>query len=660
MDLWNQTAQRICDALRQSGLSSIATPVNLDVLEQMKAEAPDAFAAVAATAGELGLQDEFARALNNAVGPAVPAPPPGCPVVPKEVLAVCELPWMVKAVSELLPTLYSALRSPEDLAILLHGTLGLDQLALIFEAWPDGAKAIFDRAEALQVGGSAALAETLHRQTGVGKGYFVRGSQTEVAERLLRDLQGDSPVPVVYTEWAFWRYSAGAWGKITTQAAEVAVQSYDGWAIGRGPRRERLDVSANVAKGVVHCAMQRCHEPEFFASAARGIAFEDVFVALTVEGVTPMPHDPAHRARYPRPFRYDPHAPCPRWIRYLDEVFTPTRVDATNDNEDDEEFDDGRERAAMLQEFMGACLAGLATRYQRALILYGWKGNDGKSVLIKVTQSLFPADALAAAAPKHLSQRFGPADLVGKDLNAVADIPGDVLEDTTELMQAVTGDRMRADRKNRDSVTFVPKAGHIFSCNKLPGTKNQTDGFWRRFMVLMMTHAFTKEERDQYLDKKLLAEIPGILAWALAGVPRLLKAGDYTVPPSTARLMNVWRTESDPVRMFYTECCVAPVTPEWDVNEHRSEVPIRGTTPADLYAAYTEWAGRAGHKPMSAASFRQRWATLNVPSGRCAGGDRARFMWVVLRKNPKETKGRQIPEHLTLKAAETRVIRNLA
>ncbi len=662
MELWQQSAQNLCEELRRQGLPAIQTSVTIGLLRQMREANPSAFAVVVEAVKGLGLHEDFERALAHPPAPVGPPPPAGCPAVPDEVLAACDVPWMHIAVSRHLPELYAALRTREDVAILLRGTVGLDQLALVAEVWEDGARALYDRAEALQPGGGAALAEAVYRQTGVGRGAFVRGSETEVAEHLLRDLQGDSPVPLVFAEWAFWRYDpdTGVYGQVTRQAAEAAVQRYDGRAIGRGSKRGRLSVSANVARGVIHCAELRCDQPAFFDEAVRGIAFSDVFVALTSDGVTSEPHDPSHRARHARPFPYDPHAPCPRWEQYLREVFTRTQVEATHDNEEDEEFDDAQERTLLLQEYLGACLAGLTTKFQRALILYGPKGNDGKSVLLKVAQSLFPFDALAAVAPKHIAQRFGPADLVGKDLNTVADIPGDVLEDATELMQAITGDRLRADRKNRDPVTFVPRAGHIFSCNKLPGTKNQTDGFWRRFMVLMMTHAFTREERDPDLDKKLLAEIPGILAWALAGLPRLLTAGDYTVPPSTARLMNVWRTESDPVRMFFTECCVTPQTCEWDVSEPRTLVPIRGTTPANLYLAYTEWSARAGHKPLSAASFRQRWATLNIPKGRCAGNPRERFIWIVLRVNPAGAREMLIPVDMALKAASTRVDRNLS
>lgn len=655
MDTWTRSANGLCDRLRKGGVAAISSSVSLDMLAQMKTTSPAAFAIVEATAAELGLQADFVKALNHAPAPAVPPPPPGCPIVPDEIVAGFDDLWMFDATSKYLPTLYALLERPVDLENLLRATVRLDMLAQILEAWPVGAQAIYDRAEALQSGGSSSLAAAVYSKTGVGKGCFVRGTQTEVAECLLRDLRGDSPTPLVFAEWGFWRYdpNTGVYVHITMQKAEVAVQEYDGRAIGRGPKRTRLNVSANVAQGIVHCASLRCHEPEFFNDAPRGIAFEDVFVRVTSDGVTTEPHDPTHRARYPRPFPYDPQAPCPRWLQFLKEVFTPVCIEAANDGEDDEVFDDADDRTLMLQEFLGACLAGLPTRFQRALILYGPKGNDGKSVLLKIAQSLFPPDALAAAAPKHLSQRFGLADLVGKDLNTVADIPGDVLEDATDLMQVITGDRVRADRKNRDPVTFVPRAGHIFSCNRLPGTKNQTDGFWRRFMALMMTHAFTKEERDQDLDKKLLSEVPGILAWALAGLPRLLNNRDYTVPPSTARLMITWRTESDPVRLFFTECCTIPVTPDWEDKELRSLVPIRGTTPADLYTAFTEWTERAGHKPLSAASFRQRWATLGVPSDRCAGGDRTRFIWVVLRQNPKKEKeaGMQIPAYLALDAA---------
>ena len=71
-----------------------------------------------------------------------------------------------------------------------------------------------------------------------------------------------------------------------------------------------------------------------------------------------IPHAPEHRARFAYPFDYTPDSRCPKLDAFLEQLF----ADVVDTFERDM-------RINLLQEFIGACLVGEATRYQRYLIL---------------------------------------------------------------------------------------------------------------------------------------------------------------------------------------------------------------------------------------------------------------------------------------------------
>jgi len=76
--------------------------------------------------------------------------------------------------------------------------------------------------------------------------------------------------------------------------------------------------------------------------------------------------------------------------------------------------------------------------------------------------------------------------------------------------------------------------------------------------VLRLTRSFFGKE-DPGLTDKLLAELPGILLWALQGWLRLRERGRFAQPASADQALHDLQDLSSPVGAFVRECClVAP------------------------------------------------------------------------------------------------------
>jgi P4 family phage/plasmid primase-like protien len=411
---------------------------------------------------------------------------------------------------------------------------------------------------------------------------FERGDEVEIARRLLADLQADSPVGLVFDRNELWRYGpeAGVYRRVPDHDARRAAAAYAGVMVHDGKRAKPLRLSAGAVKGAVTLAGSFAAVEGFFDDAPVGIAFRNGFVVVERGVATLLAHGPERRAQHVLPFDYAPDAPAERWRRYLEEVFALPGEAALSDEQRALVAADRADRIALLQEFVGACLLGMAARLAVCLVLTG-EGANGKSVFLTVVKALFPAAATVSLAPQLWENRFYLAELAGVRLNAVAELPERDILESDAFKAVVAGDPVMVARKHQRPFTLRPGAGHVFACNALPGTKDQTEGFWRRFAVVPFERRFAEHERDLHLDEALLRELPGIAAWAIEGACRLQAQGRYTSPASSRDAKREWQHDSDQVRQFVEECCEV-------------DADVQATL-TDVYLAFALWARRTGH-----------------------------------------------------------------
>jgi putative DNA primase/helicase len=414
---------------------------------------------------------------------------------------------------------------------------------------------------------------------------FVRGDHVELAETLVGALGGASHV--VGDEGAVWRYDGalGVYRKVSASAQSRIVQGYAGTPIGE--RRVPLKLKDPDVHGARRLAYDRVADPGFFDAARTGVAFADGFAVVSEEGVALLPHAREHRARFSYPFPYAGNVPALRHLKFLEALF---RDDA-----------DKHEKMMLWQEFGGACLLGTATSYQRSIVGIG-EGCNGKSALADILRAVLPAGSTSAVPPQDFEQEYRRAMLAGKLLNSVSELPEAEILDSESFKAIVAGDAITGRPIREAPFTFRPVAGHFFAANHLPGTRDQTRGFWRRFLVLGFHRDFTSDsERNPHIAAEIVAtERPAIVSFLLEGAVRLLRQRDYTIPPSHAAALAEWRRGADPVAVF-----VDDVTEPCPANE--------GLAAAELYAKFRSWAEQNGHGRLSSTKFGTRMKDLGRP-----------------------------------------------
>ena len=118
------------------------------------------------------------------------------------------------------------------------------------------------------------------------------------------------------------------------------------------------------------------------------------------------------------------------------------------------------------------------------------------------------------------------------------------------------GAPIEAEKKFRNSFTFINYAKLIFSANKVPEAADDTDAFFRRWIIITFPNKFEGENCDPHLIEKLTKpeELSGLLNLALQGLRRLLEQGRFSHSKTTDEIREDYIRKSDPLAAFVMDC----------------------------------------------------------------------------------------------------------
>ncbi len=290
------------------------------------------------------------------------------------------------------------------------------------------------------------------------------------------------------------------------------------------------------------------------------------------------PPDPETFTLVRLPWEFQPDAVCPEFLAYLRGIFS---VDQ-----------DINEKISLVQEVLGACLT-LATPWPVLVFLIG-PGANGKSVFVDLVEALLGRDNTASVSPSGFADRFSKALLEGKLANLVPELNvGERLEDAT-LKQLSSGDIIQVEQKFKDPRTTRIGATNIFASNSLPYSRDISHGIQRRIRFIPFNRIFAPREQDTGLTKRLIEnEMPGILAFALEGLARVIRNNGFSTPKSHSDMLIEWVQRVDPLQKFLHEECA-----------FEKELTVRSE---ELYARYSEWTDRMRiRKVLSQPEFTHR------------------------------------------------------
>lgn len=363
-----------------------------------------------------------------------------------------------------------------------------------------------------------------------------------LAERLTYVCEGR----VVYADAAFWAWGPTAWQTIEDRSMRLAVHKFSG--VGVSGKNTGLSISKGKIDGVIYEAGTILGDPRFFDNPAVALNAQNTVITVDAAGVVgTRPHDPDDRFRFTIPADFtldtDMTPPVGSLLHKLLEGAFRDDADATD-------------KMWLIAEILGAAAFGMATRLPqpKAFVFLGETAFNGKSTIASLLSCLLPDGTVSAIKPADFADPARIVHLAGKAANVADEISGAVAGEVFKA--AVTGNALEGRDLYRSAMTFVPRAIHVFTTNKLPSFNGGLDrGLQRRLVVLTFNRPIPKSEAIADIAERIKRdELDLLLGFAIAGAIRLVKSRDYTSPASSAEALRGWLL-LDPINEWFDARC---------------------------------------------------------------------------------------------------------
>lgn len=304
------------------------------------------------------------------------------------------------------------------------------------------------------------------------------------------------------------------------------------------------------------------------------------------------PHDPDALITKRAPVTYDADAEAPTWMKFLHRI-----------------LDGDEDLIGFLQRAIGYTLTGRTT--ERAVFLLWGSGRNGKTTLIETLMHLLgdyakntPTDTLMVKrGESHI-----PNDVAA--LKGARFVSASETEEGRRLSASVVkkltgGDSITARFMRGEFFTFAPQFKVWLATNHKPVIRGDDQAVWDRVHLVPFLVRIPDDEQDKGLKEKLIAEAPGILAWAVRGCLAWQSDDSLKAAQAVKVATSEYRSEMDTIGHFLEDCCLI---------DKQASVTSRG-----LYDAYKGWCDQSGERHMTQTAFGRIFTERGFESGKIAG-----------------------------------------
>lgn len=319
---------------------------------------------------------------------------------------------------------------------------------------------------------------------------------------------------------------------------------------------------------------------------------------INENGTNLRPYDRNDFITYQLPFNYDKNAKAPIFKAYLEKSLPD------------------KERQDVLAEFLAFLFIknnSKALKEEKALILYG-TGANGKSVFFEVVGALLGDDNISHFSLQSLTNENGyfRAKIANKLVNYASEINAKL--ESSIFKQLVSGEPVEARLPYGQPFTLKQYAKLIFNCNELPKEVEQTNAYFRRFLIIPFDVTIPPNEQDKNLHNKIIEnELSGVFNWVLEGLDRLLKQKGFSKCTAAEKAVEEYKKQSDSVKMFIEDYNYKTSLDEF-------------TLVKELYQHYKSYCLEDGFRPVSKINFTKRLKSYNIIVDRVSGNRLAAFL----------------------------------
>jgi len=312
---------------------------------------------------------------------------------------------------------------------------------------------------------------------------------------------------------------------------------------------------------------------------------------FTSEGCKIREFIPEDFLTYQLPFEYDPDKTCPLFSNYLNKVLPDLNSQK------------------ILQEFSGYIFTKL--NLEKMLLLTGG-GANGKSVFFNIISSLLGKENILTYSIGLFEHEYNRAKLTNVLLNYSSEKGTEINPDTFKAL--VSGEPLQAREPYGKSFTLYNKVRFIVNANELPKETEQTEAYFRRYLIIPFDIKIAEHERDPDLaDKIIRNELPGVFNWLLEGLHRIVDQKRFTVSEKTDKALANFKKQSDSVALFIDENYFYPSN-------------LNKQALSELYKKYKEFCLDDGYKPVGKNKFSNRLESKGFTRTRLSGGSAAFYI----------------------------------
>lgn len=304
------------------------------------------------------------------------------------------------------------------------------------------------------------------------------------------------------------------------------------------------DISRRRVKEVTGIVEDRSYtERHNFRPPNRMINFENGVYDLDEEEL--KDHDPDYNFSYKVPIEYPEKPPeCDEIDNFLSSIV-----------ETDEEVKTLKEIAGYL----------LLPDYpiNKAFILVG-QGNNGKSRYIDLLKNLIGEENYANKSLHELEEnRFSTQKLYGKLACFDDDLPSDKIHHSNKIKKLTGGSDVGAEVKYGGQFDFKNYANLVFATNEMPQTLDNSDGFFRRWVIIDFPYKFksnpdpdNKYHKQAIPERELMSaitdeeQLQGFVWEVVEDLKDILSNDEFTYALTPNEIRQKWREYSVPMVRF--------------------------------------------------------------------------------------------------------------
>jgi putative DNA primase/helicase len=236
---------------------------------------------------------------------------------------------------------------------------------------------------------------------------------------------------------------------------------------------------------------------------------------------------------------------------------------------------------------------------EKAFMLLG-NGDNGKSVVLAYIVALLGNENVTRIPLQDLSDKpFAAANLDHKCANVFTDIEATELKKAGKLKAICSGEGIYVEYKGVQGFDMYPFCKLIFSSNKFPKVYDQSDGFFRRWIIIEFRRKFAIGDPDRIegLKESLPKDVDErnlVFGYLMGIAQKLLIRKKFQFELDYKAIRKIWNANADPINDF-VENYIIDVEKGWKSKR-------------DTYRFYKKIALDKGDNPLTYRQFNKAFA----------------------------------------------------